>query len=73
MTSNFAPDSTPQSPQTIEEIMASFEVEDAPLPDGDIGQGLKFHTNRCDTESDRCDGSSPHGRHNSSFRFTVSF
>ena len=48
MTSNFAPDPTPQSPQTIEEIMASFEVEDAPLPDGDIGQGLKFHTNRGD-------------------------
>jgi alpha-beta hydrolase superfamily lysophospholipase len=47
MTSNSAPDPK-QSPQSIEEIMASFEVGDAPLPDGDTGQGLKFHTNRGD-------------------------
>ncbi len=50
MTSNSAPVPEPRSPeaQSIEDIMASFEVEDAPLPDGDTGEGLKFHTNRGD-------------------------
>ena len=45
MTSSSAPDSKPQS---IEEVMASFPVEDAPLHDGETGKGLVFHTNRGD-------------------------
>ena len=34
---------------------------------------LKIHTNERDNGSDKCDGSSRHGKLNSSFRFMMSF
>ncbi len=45
MTSTSASDSGSQS---IEQVMASFKVDDAILPDGDTGRGLIFHTTRGD-------------------------
>ena len=34
------------NPKSAEELIKLFRVSDAPLPYGDIGSGLKFHTNR---------------------------
>ena len=35
-----------EQPQSVEQIMAIREVENIDLPDGDIGEGLRFQTNR---------------------------
>ena len=35
-----------QRPESVAELIELFRVTDAPLPDGDTGAGLKFHTNR---------------------------
>ena len=35
-----------QRPESAEEMIELFRVSDAALPYGDIGEGLKFHTNR---------------------------
>ena len=35
-----------QRPESVNELIKLFRVTDAPLPDGDTGAGLKFHTNR---------------------------
>ena len=35
-----------EQPQSVEHIMAIREVENIDLPDGDIGEGLRFQTNR---------------------------
>jgi len=35
-----------EQPQSVEQIMAIREVENIDLPDGDIGEGLRFKTNR---------------------------
>jgi alpha-beta hydrolase superfamily lysophospholipase len=35
-----------EQPQSAEQIMAIREVENIDLPDGDIGEGLRFQTNR---------------------------
>ena len=33
-------------PQSVEELMSIKEVESIGLPDGDVGEGLQFQTNR---------------------------
>ena len=43
MTSPAAPDS---KPRYLQDLIALSEVDDAPLPDGDTGEGLLFRTNR---------------------------
>ena len=35
-----------QRPDSVNDLIKLFRVTDAPLPDGDTGAGLKFHTNR---------------------------
>ena len=35
-----------QKPESAEEMIQLFRVSQAPLPYGEIGEGLKFHTNR---------------------------
>ena len=35
-----------QRPESVTDLIKLFRVTDAPLPDGDTGAGLKFHTNR---------------------------
>ncbi len=35
-----------QRPESVNDLIKLFRVTDAPLPDGDTGAGLKFHTNR---------------------------
>ena len=35
-----------QRPESVTDLIKLFRVTDAPLPDGDTGSGLKFHTNR---------------------------
>ena len=45
MTSPAAPDS---KPRYLQDLIALSEVDDAPLPDGDTGEGLLFRTNRGD-------------------------
>lgn len=35
-----------QKPQTVEELMSIREVVSIDLPDGDVGEGLQFQTNR---------------------------
>ena len=35
-----------QRPESAEELIKLFRVSEGPLPYGDIGEGLKFHTNR---------------------------
>ena len=35
-----------QRPESVNDLIKLFRVTDAPLPDGDNGAGLKFHTNR---------------------------
>ena len=35
-----------QRPESVSELIELFRVTGAPLPDGDTGAGLKFHTNR---------------------------
>ena len=35
-----------QKPESAEEMIQLFRVSQAQLPYGDIGEGLKFHTNR---------------------------
>ena len=43
MSSPAAPDSKPRN---IQDLIALSEVQEAPLPDGDTGEGLRFLTNR---------------------------
>ena len=35
-----------QKPESVEELIKLFRVTEAKLPYGDVGEGLKFHTNR---------------------------
>ena len=35
-----------QRPESVTDLIKLLRVTDAPLPDGDMGAGLKFHTNR---------------------------
>lgn len=35
-----------QRPESVADLIKLLRVTDAPLPDGDTGAGLKFHTNR---------------------------
>ncbi len=35
-----------QRPESVTDLIKLFRVTDAPLPEGDTGAGLKFHTNR---------------------------
>ena len=37
-----------EQPKTVEELMSIQEVESIDLPDGDVGEGLRFKTNRGD-------------------------
>ncbi len=37
---------TEQKPESAADLIKLLRVSDAPLPDGDTGEGLKFHTNR---------------------------
>ncbi len=38
--------SSDRKPESVNELIDLLRVSDAPLPDGDTGAGLKFHTNR---------------------------
>ena len=35
-----------QKPESVADLIKLLRVTDTPLPDGDTGAGLKFHTNR---------------------------
>ena len=37
-----------EHPKTVEELMSIQGVESIDLPDGDVGEGLRFRTNRGD-------------------------
>ena len=37
-----------EKPKTIEELMRVLKVENIDLPDGDVGEGLRFETSRGD-------------------------
>ena len=41
-----AEDQAQARPQRVEDLMSIREVENIELPDGDVGEGLKFNTNR---------------------------